>query len=166
MMENWQFALFGSGLAGLGATLFMDAVTLLQRRLFGTRSLDYALVGRWVGHMASGRFRHRPITGAAPIPGERPLGWAVHYASGAGIALLLTLFAGPGWLSAPRALTVILFGTASVLLPWLIMQPGFGLGLAASRSPAPWKARLGSLRTHTVFGVGLWLSALLIAQLP
>ncbi|MGD9863403.1 MAG: DUF2938 domain-containing protein [Pseudodonghicola sp.] len=164
-MENWEFATAGSLLAGLGATLIMDIVALVQNRLFGTVSLDYALVGRWVGHMPAGRFRHPQIAAAAPVRGERPLGWAVHYATGAGIALLLTLIAGPGWLSAPRPLPVILFGTASVLLPWLVLQPAFGLGLAAARTPSPGIARLRSLRTHTVFGIGLWLSAAALSRL-
>ena len=46
---------------GVGATLLMDAWALARRRLFGIASLDYALVGRWLGHMRHGRFRHAAI---------------------------------------------------------------------------------------------------------
>jgi hypothetical protein len=49
---------------------------------------------------------------------------------------------------------------ATVLFPFLIMQPSLGLGVAASRTPNPMQARLKSLVTHTVFGIGLYLSAL------
>jgi hypothetical protein len=45
-------------------------------------------------------------------------------------------------------------------MPWLVMQPSFGLGIAASKAPNPTQARLKSLMTHTVFGVGLYLCAL------
>ena len=50
-------------------------------------------------------------------------------------------------------------------MPWLIMQPSFGLGLAASRAPKPGQARLKSLMTHTVFGIGLYLWGLLLRPL-
>jgi len=44
------------------------------------------------------------------------------------------------------------------------LQPSFGLGVAASKTPHPNQARLKSLMTHTVFGLGLYLWALLLSQ--
>jgi hypothetical protein len=55
------------------------------------------------------------------------------------------------------------FGAATTLVPYLVMQPSFGLGFAASKTPNPNQARLKSLMTHTVFGVGLYLWALLLS---
>ena len=49
--------------------------------------------------------------------------------------------------------------------PWLVMQPSFGLGIAASKAPKPTQARLKSLMTHTVFGIGLYLWGLLLSPL-
>jgi hypothetical protein len=46
-----------------------------------------------------------------------------------------------------------------VLAPFLVMQPSFGLGIAASRAPSPTQARLRSLMAHIVFGVGLYVCA-------
>ena len=43
------------------------------------------------------------------------------------------------------------------------MQPAMGSGFAASRTPTPLKNCLRSLANHTVFGLGLYLSALVIA---
>jgi hypothetical protein len=37
-----------------------------------------------------------------------------------------------------------------------LMQPGMGAGIAASRMPRPSAARLQSLITHGIFGVGLY----------
>ena len=51
---------------GTGATLFMDAVAVGKQRLAGIASLDYRLVGRWLGHMCQGRFSHRSIAAASP----------------------------------------------------------------------------------------------------
>jgi hypothetical protein len=36
------------------------------------------------------------------------------------------------------------------------MQPGMGLGIAARRAPNPTAARMRSLTTHAVFGIGLY----------
>ncbi|MNC95445.1 hypothetical protein D3C83_125650 [compost metagenome] len=51
------------------------------------------------------------------------------------------------------------FGLATVLVPYLVMQPAFGLGIAASRTKNPGAARLKSLMTHAIFGLGLFVSA-------
>ena len=59
----------------------------------------------------------------------------------------------------PTLLPAMLFGVVSVLVPYLIMQPSFGLGIAGSKAPQPTQARLRSLMAHTAFGVGLYLSA-------
>ena len=56
------------------------------------------------------------------------------------------------------------FGIATVLVPFFTMQPAFGLGVAASKTPNPNKARLKSLMTHTVFGVGLYVWAYLLSH--
>ena len=45
------------------------------------------------------------------------------------------------------------------------MQPALGLGIASSKAAHPNKARLRSVMTHTVFGVGLWLWAVILAHL-
>ena len=57
---------------GAGATALMDAWLLILKRR-GVRTLDVALVGRWVGHLAGGRFAHVAIAGARPLRGERAL---------------------------------------------------------------------------------------------
>jgi len=67
---------------GVGATLSMDLWALLRRRWFGVASLDYGWVGRWLGHMRHGQFRHAAIAKAAPLRGERLLGWGFHYLTG------------------------------------------------------------------------------------
>ena len=65
-------------------------------------------------------------------------------------------------MSDPTALGV--FGLATVVFPWGVMQPAMGAGWAASRTPHPWRARLHSLVLHAVFGLGLYASALLLVS--
>jgi hypothetical protein len=148
--------LTGSLLIGVGATAIMDAWSLLRRWLIGIPLPDYGLVGRWIGHMARGRFRHDSIARARAIRGERLLGWTIHYATGVAFAAILLGIAGPEWLRHPALLPALAVGLATVAAPFLLMQPGMGAGIAASRTPRPAVARLQSVITHSVFGLGLY----------
>ena len=152
-------------LLGLGATLVMDAWALLRKRLWGMASLDYALVGRWLGHMPAGRFRHPAIAQARPVAGERVLGWVFHYLTGLVFAALFVWLSGAPWLCQPHLLPALGFGAVTVLLPMLLMQPGFGMDIAARRTPKPWLARRRALLTHLVFGLGLYLTGWLLSLL-
>lgn len=150
-------------LIGAGATAVMDLWGLMLKRGLGVKGLDYAMVGRWIGHMPGGRLVHRPIAAAAPVRGERMIGWTAHYAIGVGFAAALVIAAGSAWLAAPTPGAALAFGALSVAAPFLVLQPALGMGLAARRAPKPWTARARSLTTHLVFGAGLYLSALAVA---
>ncbi|HEX2082149.1 MAG TPA: DUF2938 family protein, partial [Xanthomonadaceae bacterium] len=95
--------------AGAGATLATDLWALLLRA-FGVASLDWALVGRWIGHWFRGRFVHERIALAAPVPGERALGWSFHYAVGIAFALALLVAMGPQWAARPTPLPCLITG--------------------------------------------------------
>lgn len=148
--------------AGVGATALMDAWLLLAARL-GLPSSSFALVGRWVGHMARGRFVHAAIARAEPLRHELALGWGVHYATGIAYAAALVMLAGPDWLDRPTPLPALAFGAASVAAPLFLMQPAMGAGWASARTATPWRNRLRSLANHLVFGAGLYLAAATIA---
>ena len=147
-------------LAGIGATALMDAWSLVRRRAFGVPLPDYGLVGRWLGHMRHGRFRHASIAAAAPVAHERLLGWSAHYLTGIAFAALLPLLFGADWLRHPTLAPAMAVGVGTVAAPFLLMQPGMGAGVAARHTPRPAVARLHSLATHAIFGLGLYLAAL------
>ncbi len=149
---------------GIGATLVMDLWAILLRRGFGVRSLDYTMVGRWLGHMPAGRFAHERMAAAPAIPGERVIGWTAHYAIGVAFAALLLVACGD-WARQPTLGPALLTGILTMAAPWFVMQPGMGLGIAASKTPNPNVARLRSLATHIVFGTGLYASAWVLARL-
>jgi hypothetical protein len=46
-------------LIGAGAAVLMDASALFARRAFNIRALDYAMLGRWIGHFPRRRFLPR-----------------------------------------------------------------------------------------------------------
>ena len=154
--------LLGAALVGIGATLLIDLWALLLKRGFNIPSLSYCLLGRWLLHMPGGTFVHRSIAAAEEKPYECPLGWLAHYSIGAGFAIAFVFLTSGGWLERPTLLPALAFGVVTTLVPFLIMQPSLGLGLAASKAPKPAQARLKSLMTHTVFGLGLYVWALLL----
>jgi hypothetical protein len=90
------------------------------------------------------------------------VGWIAHYLIGITFGIAFVALAGNSWLQHPTLIPAIAFGVLTVLMPFFIMQPAFGLGFAASKMPNPTQARLRSLMNHTAFGIGLYLFALLV----
>src|SRR5690348_9169854 len=83
-------------LIGAGATIVMDVWLLLLKRA-GAPAMNFALLGRWVGHLKRGAWTHAAIANATPIKHEIALGWSVHYAIGIVFAALLLLVEGVEW---------------------------------------------------------------------
>jgi hypothetical protein len=144
---------------GVGATFLVDLWNALLKRAFGIRSLDFCLLGRWIRHMPNGTFRHVSITDAPQKSFECAVGLIAHYTIGAVLTLAFVAFVSTDFLARPSFLSALLYGIATVVFPLFIMQPLFGLGIASSKTPNPTQARLKSLMTHTVFGIGLWVCA-------
>lgn len=90
------------------------------------------------------------------MKGERLIGWIAHYLTGILFAGVLLALWGLGWVFQPSLGPALIVGIGSVVAPFFLMQPGMGAGIAASRTPRPAAARLQSLVTHGVFGLGLY----------
>ncbi|OHC28305.1 MAG: hypothetical protein A2Y50_03595 [Pseudomonadales bacterium RIFCSPLOWO2_12_59_9] len=149
---------------GIGATAVMDAwLMLLKYR--GVPTLNFAFIGRWVGHLLRGKLAHPAISKAQPIRAELALGWLMHYATGIAFAGLLLAIQGMDWALRPTLLPALLLGVGTVVIPLLVIQPAMGAGFASAKTPTPVKNCSKSLLNHAVFGLGLYLSAVLIAGL-
>ncbi len=161
-MEFWKHALA----MGLVATALIDIWGIARKRLLGTPAPNYALLGRWLGHMPSGRFHHHAIAAVPAVRGERLIGWTSHYLVGIAFAALLLCAWGLEWVQHPTLMPAVVVGIGTVAAPFLVMQPGMGAGIAARRTPRPHAARMQSLVTHTLFGIGLyiggWISHVLL----
>jgi hypothetical protein len=145
-------------LIGVGATAVMDLWAIARKRLLGTPPPNYGLVGRWLAHMPRGRFRHDSIAAAEPVHGERLIGWSAHYLIGIAYAAILLGVWGLEWVRHPTIGPALIVGIGTVAAPFLVMQPGMGAGIAASRTPRPAAARVQSLVTHAIFGLGLYVA--------
>lgn len=157
-------ALAQAFLVGVCATALMDLWLFLLRRM-GVPGMDFALLGRWVGHLFQGRFAHDAIRRAPPIAAERGLGWLSHYTVGVVFALLLVALAGASWLDDPTLLPALAWGLATAAVPLFVMQPAMGAGIASSRTPTPLLNALRSVANHAVFGLGLYFGAIALARI-
>ncbi len=147
---------------GIGATAVMDVWGIVRKALLGMAPPNYALIGRWIAHMTRGRFHHDSIAASAAVRGELIIGWIAHYLIGIAFAVPLIGIWGSAWIQQPTLGPALMVGVVTVAAPFLLMQPGMGAGIAASRTPRPGAARLQSLITHAVFGFGLYITGQVI----
>jgi hypothetical protein len=96
------------------------------------------------------------------VPGERVIGWLAHYVTGISFAAVLIYTWGTEWTREPRLGPALVVGIGTVAAPFLVMQPGMGAGIAASRTPRPVAARIQSFITHAIFGIGLYATGWLL----
>ena len=147
-------------IVGILATVTMDVVAVIALRLGvagrGPRRTGPDLIGRWIGYLLRGKFRHTDILHTPPLRGELVLGLAAHYLIGIALTLVdLGLFAAAH--ATPTALSAILYGTAITILPWFLMFPSQGMGwLGRDATGDAHLARI-SLFNHIMFGLGLAL---------
>ena len=149
-------------ITGIGATLIMDLWSFGQKYLLKLPPLNYALVGRWIAWLFRGKLCHNTIASTPALRGESVIGWVFHYLTGIVFAMLLVGFKGVEWLSHPTLIPALATGLISVVAPFFILQPAFGLGIAASRTAAPRVARRRSVITHLTFGLGLFVAGWLV----
>ncbi len=142
----------------------MDLWNLFLRQAFGIPSLNYCFLGRWVLHIPGGTFRHSSIAKATPRPFECQAGWITHYSIGISLSIVFVLIVSIDWIARPTLTPALVFGIATVVFPFFVLQPSLGLGIASAKTANPTKARIKSLATHFVFGVGMYLTALTVSR--
>jgi len=162
-MENRGFIL--SLIVGILATFTMDVVAMIALRLGiagrGPRRTGPDLIGRWIGYLLQGKFRHVDILQRPPLRGELPLGLAAHYSIG--IVLTLVYFGLLVVMHAkPTLLSAILYGISTTVFPWFLMFPSQGMGWLGRDAPGDAHLTRISLFNHMMFGLGiaLWMTVI------
>jgi len=156
--------LIKAALVGIGGTIVLDLWALFTARVMGLPAADWAMVGRWFGNMPRGQFVQETMTKAKPVKGELAIGWIAHYAIGIGYGLLLPAFWGQDWIDRPTLLPPMILVWVLLAAPWFMMMPGMGMGIAGSRTPRPSITRLRSVMNHSIFGLGLYATAMALAR--
>jgi len=151
-------------LIGVLATALFDVwLAFVQPRIFGSPFNGFPSFGRWVGNFPKGRFIYDDFAKAAPVAHENLIGWIFHYAVGILFTGILVFVWGTDWLAAPNLTPALIVGIGSVVAPLCIIQPAYGLGFFASKTPKPRQAQMRSLVGHTVFGFCLYAAGLVVA---
>jgi len=160
-MESRTFIL--GLIVGILATLTMDVVAMIALRLGiagrGPRRTGPDLIGRWIGYLLRGKFRHTDILQTPPLRGELVLGLAAHYSIGIVLTLIyLGLLVVTH--ATPTVLSAILYGTATTVLPWFLMFPLQGMGWLGWNASADAHLARASLFNHIIFGlaIALWMA--------
>ena len=135
---------------GAGATAVMDVWSIARARLLRAPAMSYGLLGRWIARIPHERFRRDRVAASPPVRGESAIGWAAHYLIGIVFAAVLLAVFGVGWVRDPTIGPALMVGIGSVIAPFLLIRP----------------ARLQSVLTHAVFGLGLyaagWVTSFLV----
>ena len=162
-METRAFIV--GAIVGILATVTMDVVAVIALRLGiasrGPRRTGPDLIGRWIGYLLRAKFTHTDILQTPPLRGELLLGLVAHYSIGIVLTLvylgLLVVAHAP-----PSALSAVLYGTATTVLPWFLMFPSQGLGWFGRDAPGNAHLAPISLFNHIIFGLGLalWMAVL------
>lgn len=148
---------------GIGATAVMD-VWLLALKRAGVPTQNFAMLGRWIGHLPQQRI-HSALAKAAPVKGEAIIGWSAHYAIGIAFAAIMVAVNGQSWIDRPSVLPALLTGIVTVAAPLFILQPAMGSGIASTKTPKPVLNTLKSVANHSVFGLGMYAAAVVGAAI-
>jgi hypothetical protein len=143
-------------LMGIFATFIMDLFArLLVKSKIVRAPIEPHIPGRWILYMLRGKFIHEDIRQTPALKNEKPAALASHYLIGivlVGIYLLLELkvpvIGDQLWMP-------LIFGAATVLLPWLWLYPSIGIGFLASKSEKTSAYIIFSGINHLNFGIGM-----------
>ena len=141
---------------GIFSTLGMDVLLYLRHKWLHQPWFDYRVLGLALLKTALPHgLKHTHANTAAGL-----LGWGLHYAVGVLLAVSAVYLATILGFNTLSLAFCLLYGIATVVLPFCSMQPLLGLGFAASKTAQPWRNRGKSLITHALFGLSLYLTAL------
>ena len=144
-------------IAGIGACVIFDVWQRIFHRMTGIPPSNWAMVGRWLLRLLSGDGLFQNDLAAQPaMPGELRAGWVLHYVVAVGYAAVFAMMAQLGWLQAD-AFDGLVFGIASVAVPWFFFMPALGAGVMARNTPNPPVACATALMMHALFGLSLGL---------
>ena len=137
---------------GIFSTLGMDVLLYLRHKWLRQPWFDYRVLGLALFKITLPQaLKHTHAHTAASL-----LGWGLHYVIGVLLAVSAVYLATILGFNTLSLAFCLLYGMATVVLPFCSMQPLLGLGFASSKTAQPWCNRGKSLFTHALFGLSLY----------
>ena len=103
---------------------------------------NWAPVGRWFFSTSpAAPCFTRASAQRSPTTRSWPSAGICHYLVGILYGIILVLIMGHGWLARPTFLPAWIFAIITIAAGWFLLQPGLGIGWAASKTPNPTKVR-------------------------
>jgi hypothetical protein len=141
---------------GVAATVTMDVLGSVSRRVGLAAGAKGQWVGRWYLGIARGRFYHSDIAASPEQPGEKRAALVGHYAIGITLAVFYVVGAGRLGVSPGGFLVALGYGLATCVFPWFLVFPALGFGVFGLRGPPELRLFTSSLMNHLFYGFGLW----------
>lgn len=148
---------------GILSTLIMDCNSLLMKHIFKIKILNYAWLGRWLLSIQDGKLVHQNITHSSIKKHEKALGWFLHYLIGI-LLVFIFLYSCKQYNFDLNFKNSLIFSILTTLIPFLIMQPLFGFGFFASKTPNQMISLRNSIISHLSFGVGIYICLKIITN--
>ena len=145
------------------ATYFMDLLSgFLAKRKLIYSFISPDAIGRWFLYIFRGKLIHKDINKSPKLKNE--MLWSVisHYLIGVLLAGVYLLLESNLPIIRERIWMSLLYGIATVFLPWFWLLPGIGIGFMASKSSNRLQILRTNLINHTNFGLGLLIWIVLL----
>jgi len=142
-------------LIGICSCIIFDLWQRVLQTLTSIPPSNWALVGRWfIGLASRGRLIASQLSEQPTEKHETLVGWIVHYGVGVFYAYVFAVLV-QFELVKPTIIDGLLFGIASVIVPWLFFMPALGIGILANKAPNPRVECALALMMHSIFGLSL-----------
>lgn len=147
-------------LVGIGATFFTDLWAFFLR-IFDVKSNGLQIIGSWL----STNILNVPDNATGLLANGWVVGWTAHYIIGVIFAIIFFAFVNYRWFKNPTWGKALIYGIATLVFPLFMVWPTLGFGVAFSKTPIQGALILKAIGLHIVYGMGLYLTALLIEKL-
>ena len=147
---------------GIAATVTMDVLGAVARRLGLAAGAKGTWVGRWYLGIARGQLVHSDIAAAPELAGEARAAMVGHYLIGIVLSVFYVVVAGLLGVAPSGFVVAVGYGLATCVFPWFLVLPALGFGVFGVKGPPELKLFTSSVLNHLFYGLGLWWSSNLL----
>lgn len=141
---------------GILSCLMMDLWQKLLKLTYNINPSDWKIIGRWFIFVVLKNKIYNPnIENENPFKNELAIGWVFHYFIAIMYSLTFFILMNNFLIFKANWFDGLLFGLATLIIPWFFMLPVLGKGFMASKTPRPLFISSLSIWSHVVIGVSI-----------